>query len=112
MRHPVGAFLAVGWLLMTPPLVKDESAHGGYRADLAAEVEDWHQVSAHDTATDCERARSEQALDATIRARQKKGSGQKDDDDAVVEAATHALCVPSDYIYPPPGEYEPAPESL
>lgn len=95
----MGAILLTGWILMAPPLVGDSKAPGGYRVDLSAKVENWRQVSAHDSAADCERAKSDKALNALSLARE-KSSGKKDAmDDPVVDAAMNALCVPADYIY-------------
>jgi len=90
--------VVLGWLLMSPPLVKDAKAPGGYRLDSSAKVADWSQVSAHDTATDCERAKAQKAMDAISTTEQL--SGKKDLlDQPLVSEAMHALCVPSEYIY-------------
>jgi len=105
-------WLLGGWLLMSPPLVKDAKAPGGYRVDPAAKVADWTQVSAHDSATDCERAKAEKALDAVKLAGR---LGRKDGFDEIAAAADHAVCVPSEYIYPPTadeGESTSAPAEL
>src|SRR5882724_3903149 len=99
-RLPWAPWLLGGWLLMSPPLLKDAKAPGGYRVDPAAKVADWTQVSAHDSATDCERAKSGKALDAITLAER---LGRKDGLDEAAAAAAHAVCVPSEYIYPPPG---------
>jgi len=97
--HAAGALLAAaGWLLMSPPLVKDGKAPGGYRLDSNTKIGDWNQLSAHDTATDCERAKSQKALDAISMTQQL--SGKKDVlDEPLVNEAMHALCVPAEYIY-------------
>jgi hypothetical protein len=97
--HAVGALVAVaGWLLMAPPMIKDGKAPGGYRLDSSSKIGDWNQLSAHDTATDCERARSQKALDAISMTQQL--SGKKDVlEEPLVNEAMHALCVPADYIY-------------
>jgi hypothetical protein len=98
-----GTTLLAGWLLMSPPLIKDAKAPGGYRLDSNAKVADWNQLSAHDSATDCERAKSQRALDAISMSQRltgKKGTS----DDALVTEAMHTLCVPSDYIYGAPPE--------
>jgi hypothetical protein len=92
-------WLLAGWLLMSPPLQKDAKAPGGYRVDPAAKVADWTQVSAHDSATDCERAKSEKAVEAISLAER---LGRKDGLDELAASARHSVCVPSDYIYPPP----------
>lgn len=114
-RCTTGAIVVVGWLLMTPPVVSDPKTPGGYRVDLSARVEEWHQESAHDTATDCERAKSEKALSA-LSAAQAKSAGKKDAErDALVESAMNALCVPADHVYGTPleeGECPAAPQSL
>ena len=90
--------LLAGWLLMSPPLIKDAKAPGGFRLDSTAKVADWNQLSAHDSATDCERAKSQRALDAISMGR--RLAGKKDtSDEPLVNEAMHALCVPSDYIY-------------
>lgn len=100
---------------MTPPIESDSKAPGGYRVNLSAKVEDWHQVSAHDSATDCERAKSDKTLSAVTLAREKL-SGKKDvKDDPVVEATMNALCVPAEYVYGAPeadGECPATPQSL
>jgi hypothetical protein len=94
-----------GWLLMSPPLVKDAKAPGGYRLDSSAKVADWNQLSAHDSATDCERAKSQRALDAISMSQ--RLSGKKDATaEPLVNEAMHALCVPSDYIYGAPADEE------
>lgn len=100
-RDPLVLVLLAGWLLMSPPLVKDDKAPGGYRVDLNAGVESWQQLSAHDTATDCERAKSEKALAALSAAEDRKAGKKNLLDEPIVDAATHALCVPADYIYGP-----------
>ena len=92
------ALWVAGWLLMSAPLVKDAKAPGGYRLDSSAKVSDWNQLSAHDTATDCERAKAQKALDAISMTEQL--SGKKDIlDQPLVAEAMHAVCVPSEYIY-------------
>jgi hypothetical protein len=97
-RQRSGALLVTGWLLMSPPLVKDAKAPGGYRVDSEAKLSGWTQVSAHDSATDCERAKSQRALDAISVVEQ--FSGKKDVlEQPLVTAAMHALCVPVDSIY-------------
>jgi hypothetical protein len=84
--------------LMSPPLVKDAKAPGGYRLDSSAKVAEWNQVSAHDSATDCERAKAQKAVDAISMTQQL--AGKKDVlDQPLVNAAMHALCVPSEYLY-------------
>jgi hypothetical protein len=96
-----GALVVAGWLLMSPPLVKDAKAPGGYRLDSSAKVADWNQVSAHDSATDCERAKAQKAVDAISMAQHI--AGKKDVlDEPLVNEAMHALCVPSEYLYGPP----------
>jgi hypothetical protein len=101
-RHALGALVAaVGWLLMAPPLIKDGKSPGGYRLDSNAKIGDWNQLSAHDTATDCERARSQRALDA-IQMTQQLSSKKEVLDEPLVTEAMHALCVPADYIYGSP----------
>jgi hypothetical protein len=98
-----GALVVAGWLLMSPPLVKDAKAPGGYRLDSSAKVADWNQVSAHDSATDCERAKAQKAMDAISMTQQL--SGKKDVlDQPLVNEAMHALCVPSEYLYGPPND--------
>jgi hypothetical protein len=94
-----------GWLLMSPPLVKDDKAEGGYRVDETAKIEEWHQVSAHDGATDCERAKAQKVVDA-MSSDPRGASGKALSRDPFVEAALGALCVPADYIYGVPGEEE------
>ena len=97
--HALGVLLAAaGWLLMAPPLVKDGKSPGGYRLDSNAKIGDWNQLSAHDTATDCERARSQRALDA-ISMTQQLTSKKDVLEEPLVNEAMHALCVPADYIY-------------
>ena len=97
--------MIAGWLLMSPPLIKDAKAPGGYRLDSSAKVADWNQLSAHDSATDCERAKSQRALDAISMS--KRLSGKKDAaEEPLVNEAMHALCVPSDYIYGAPADEE------
>lgn len=113
--HWAGSLIVAGWLLMSPPLVKDAKAPGGYRLDSAAKIDEWTQVSAHDSATDCERAKSEKAVDVIAAAAQL--AGKKDVlDQPLVNAAMHALCVPADYIYgtapADQGECAAAPASL
>jgi hypothetical protein len=102
-----GTTLVAGWLLMSPPLIKDSKAPGGYRLDSDAKVADWNQLSAHDSATDCERAKSQRALDAISMSRRLTGKKGASDEPLVTEAM-HALCVPSDYIYGVPAEDESA----
>lgn len=98
--HARGALWVVGWLLMSPPLTKDAKAPGGYRVDGGAKLDDWTQVSAHDDAADCERARSTRIIDIIGTIQQL--SGKKDAlDQPMVNAATRALCVPADYVYAP-----------
>src|SRR4029450_9110642 len=96
--QPSGALVVAGWLLMSPPLIKDAKAPGGYRLDSGAKVADWNQLSAHDSATDCERAKSQRALDA-ISMSQRLSSKKDAAAEPLVNEAMHALCVPSDYIY-------------
>ncbi len=82
---------------MSPPLVKDGHAPGGSKPDSGAKIDDWTQLSAHDSATDCERAKSEKALDLIAAFHE---SGKKDPlGEPSVAAALQALCVPSDYVY-------------
>lgn len=98
MRRRCGLLAVAGWLLMSPPLVQDAKAPGGYRLDLSADPYDWNQVSAHDTAADCERARSEATLRALDLAREKK---KEAGEGTVVDAARSFRCVPAEYVYPP-----------
>ena len=100
-----GALVVAGWLLMSPPLVKDAKAPGGYRLDSSAKVAEWDQVSAHDSATDCERAKAQKAVDA-ISVTQQIAGKKNVLDQPLVNAAMHALCVPSDYLYGPPANDE------
>jgi hypothetical protein len=100
-----GATLVAGWLLMSPPLIKDAKAPGGYRLDSNAKVADWNQLSAHDSATDCERAKSQRALDA-ISMSQRLAGKKEAQEEPLVNEAMHALCVPSDYIYGAPSDEE------
>jgi hypothetical protein len=100
---PAAAWLLGGWLLMSPPLIKDAKSTGGYRVDPSAKVADWTQVSAHDSATDCERAKASKALDAISLAER---LGRKEGLEELVAAASHSVCVPAEYIYPPPAEDE------
>jgi hypothetical protein len=100
---PAVAWLLGGWLLMSPPVIKDAKAPGGYRVDPTAKVADWTQVSAHDTATDCERAKSSKTLDAISLAER---LGKKDGIDELAAAASHSVCVPAEYVYPPTTEDE------
>jgi hypothetical protein len=93
-----GALVVAGWLLMSPPLVKDAKAPGGYRLDSSAKVAEWNQVSAHDSATDCERAKAQKAVDAISMTQQLAGKTNVLDQ-PLVNAAMHALCVPSEYLY-------------
>ena len=95
-----GALVVAGWLLMSPPLVKDAKAPGGYRLDSSAKVAEWNQVSAHDSVTDCERAKAQKAVDAISMSQQIAGK-KNVLDQPLVDAALHALCVPSDYLYGP-----------
>ena len=110
-----GALIVAGWLLMSPPLVKDAKAPGGYRLDSSAKVGDWNQVSAHDSATDCERAKAQKAVDAISIAQQ---TASKKDvlEEPLVTEAMHALCVPAEYLYGSPandeGECTAAPAQL
>jgi hypothetical protein len=98
VQRAFGVVLVAGWILLSPPVVKDSKAPGGARADASAKLEDWNQVSAHDSASDCERAKSEKAL-STI-TMMKQLSGKKDAfEEAPVDAAMHSLCVPSEYLY-------------
>jgi hypothetical protein len=95
-----GSVLLAGWLLMSPPLTKDAKAPSGYRVDTGAKLDDWSQVSAHDSAADCERARSARIVDLIGAAQQL--SGKKDAlEQPMVNAATRSLCVPTDTIYAP-----------
>ena len=96
-RHWGRTLLAVGWLLMSPPLVKDDKAPGG-RPDPSAKIDDWIQVSAHDTATDCERAKSEKAVDLITALHDLAGRKNPLDEPAVA-AALQAICVPASYVY-------------
>lgn len=103
LRQASGAFVVAGWLLMSPPLVKDAKAPGGYRLESSAKVADWNQLSAHDTATDCERAKSERTVNAISMAQ--RLAGKKDVlEEPLVAEAMHALCVPSEYIYATPAD--------
>jgi hypothetical protein len=95
-----GALVVAGWLLMSPPLVKDAKAPGGYRLDSSAKVAEWNQVSAHDSATDCERAKAQKAVDAISMTQQIAGK-KNVLEQPLVDAAMHALCVPSEYLYGP-----------
>jgi hypothetical protein len=96
-----GLLLVAGWLLMSPPLVKDATAPGGFRLDSSAKVADWNQLSAHDNATDCERAKAQKAVDAITMTQ--RIAGKKDVlDEPLVNEALHALCVPADYLYGAP----------
>jgi hypothetical protein len=97
-RHRTAVVLMGGWLLMSPPLTKDAKAPGGYRVDPQAKLSGWIQISAHDTATDCERAKSQRAVDAISAVRHL--SGDKNVlQQPLVDAAMHALCVPVDSVY-------------
>jgi hypothetical protein len=106
-RHWSGVLLVGGWLLMSPPLTKDAKAPGGYRVDSEAKLSAWTQVSAHDSATDCERAKSQRAVDA-ITVVQQFSATKEVLEQPLVDAAIHALCVPVDSIY---GGGEPADEA-
>jgi len=90
--------LVGGWLLMSPPMVKDGKAPGALRPDPAAKIDEWTQASAHDTATDCERAKSEKAVDLISALRDHAGKKNPLDEPAVA-AALQAVCVPAEYVY-------------
>jgi len=113
-QRACGVVLVAGWILLSPPIVKDGKAPGGARVDSSAKLEDWNQVSAHDSATDCERAKSEKTVAAISMMKQ---LSKKDVlEEPPVSAAMHSLCVPAEYLYGPspsdPGECTAAPTQL
>jgi hypothetical protein len=100
MRYlPVGTgFLLSGWLLMSPPVLKDSRNPDAHRVDTAAPISKWRQDSAHDTAKECEAEPTENY----------KISGTKQNK-AASESTRRgwerywlsSRCVPSEEVYPP-----------
>jgi hypothetical protein len=73
-------------LLMSLPLLQQAKAPGRYRLGPNAKVADWNQLSAHDSATDCERAKSQRALDAISTRQRLTGEKGTSDEPLVTEA--------------------------
>ncbi len=84
-----------GWLLMEPPLVEDEFYLEGVRPATEAPVASWEQVSAHDTAKECEAYRR-----AGLQELEKSGHKSKLLYRERIRLLS-ARCVPADHIYPP-----------
>jgi hypothetical protein len=108
-RHSSAAILLGGWLLMTPPLVKDEAASDGYRVRVGAPIAQWSAESAHDTARECEdrkwEAHSWWLDNAKKAAAQRKRRDPSEPgspyDSSAVASYWNARCVPAEHIYPP-----------
>lgn len=93
--HGSGIILFAGWLLMAPPLVEDQLYFRGIRPATEAPIARWEQISAHDTAKECEAYRR-------VGLRELE---QSDDKSSVVYSEKvkilSARCIPADHIYPP-----------
>ena len=106
-RHARAVSLLGGWLLMTAPLVKDQTTATGYRLRLDAPINEWVQDSAHDTAKSCEAMKHEEFQEAmkhskeAFAERQKKDPNYKEEgSDSNVDTYLYSRCVPAEYIYP------------
>lgn len=99
IRDAASGILA-GWLLMQPPLIQEPGKPDRYKIDFRAPIEQWIQISAHDTASECERRRVDELktdIDVT-----QKATGKTDvSKEPLVDAGFRARCVPADHIYPP-----------
>jgi len=94
------AFLLSGWLLMIPPLEKNEGSPYGFaiRSDLPVTL--WDHRSSHDQAKDCEEAKSRDFDEIMKNAMKASGKGLETQL-LLAQQAAYARCVPADHIYPP-----------
>jgi hypothetical protein len=105
-------FLLGGWLLMHPPPIKS-GEHGEpipNNGMESAPISAWWQVSAFDSAKDCEAAK-ERYVDRADEQIRRRGKGELTEDErkpgmraldgAFLAAKGSARCVPADAVYPP-----------
>ena len=86
ISHRAGILSVAGWLLMTPPSMKQE---GKMTPNSEAPLSEWHQDSAYDTARECEAAR-------IVNFGGMKHEGRSD----LADYYVNARCVPADQVYP------------
>lgn len=99
LRGAVSGLFA-GWLLMQPPLIQEPGQSDQHKVDLRAPIEQWIQISAHDTAAECERRKVDELK--TVIELTRTASGKTDvSKEPLVDAGLRARCVPAEYIYPP-----------
>ena len=92
-RHAHAVILLGGWLLMQPSVYKKKD--GSSYADTNAPLSKWEQT-AFDTAAECEKARTENTIDAALRPSSDDRARK-----ALYLSALAARCVPAESIYPP-----------
>jgi hypothetical protein len=91
--HAGAVILLGGWLLLTPPI---KPRDGEPDVDDKMPVKKWDQLSAYDTARECQ-----DAIDSLF------AKAKEKDDKLHVNMYATARCIPAEHIYPPK---EPAPK--
>jgi len=101
-RHRCALILLGGWLLMQPPLIEDKHAPAGFTVQLQTPVQEWDQASAHDSAAECERVRTNTAngIGVEFQRSPPESKGRKIYKE-LVRRVNEARCVPADHIYSP-----------
>ena len=89
-----------GWLLIHPPLIQEPGKSDQHKVDFRAPVAHWIQISAHDTAAECEQRKVDELKSVIELTR--TASGKTDvSKEPLVEAGFRARCIPAEHIYPP-----------
>ena len=99
MRCNELAFLLLsGWLLMTPPLEKEERT-GKFSVKPDLPVSEWVHESSHDRALDCEKTKSAR-FNEWLETLGKAGAPNAMNEPLVLRYYL-GRCVPAEHIYPP-----------
>jgi hypothetical protein len=90
----LGLLLLAGWILMKPPM---------FMQAQSVPITEWEQISAYDTAADCEKKREEAIQQIRDYGKlEEKRDGKIDLHTAEMwRASLNSRCIPADHIYPP-----------
>lgn len=108
-KHATGVILLSGWLLVTPPADVDLDPDGKVTIYTQEPIKEWKQQSAHDTPSECERAKEKEQgrlmamlNDQTIDGMTRKANG------FLLLSIGSAKCVPAEVFYDLDAETKPA----
>jgi len=102
-RHRCALILLGGWLLMQPPLIEHKHPPKD-TVHLHAPIQEWWQVSAHDTAKECEETKQDilkEVARLSVGATPETKNPPKDSLVDSFKQVLNARCVPADHLYPP-----------